>query len=1004
MRRAYTLLVICSLAQSATRRARLIESVVPLQNAIPPRSWRGLALFFALAILALRASFAHSALELSAEERDFINKRVYVVGLSQQAWEPIDIPGAQGSYSGISADYLSIIARETGMKFRIQYESDFTAVAEKIARGEIDLAPSVARTAERERLLRFSVPYIKSPTVYIARRDAALFDINGRLDGLKVATSRSWPIADLLPRIHPGAQGVLFESPMLALQAVDNKSVDLFVGTLPNTVYTAEKYAFVNLEVRGQRGLGLGDLSFAMRRDNKVLNGIVDKVLNRVDPTEHTNIAARWQPIRLNLGERAHPWALNDTQTEYLRALGKIRVGYFEGLPPFTQTGKDALPHGMAVDYFNAVRDRLKLADVELVKVEFPNLPDLIVNRRIDIFMTFARNVERERHYDYIGPLLVMPQAIVNRANDDHLILTDQLHGKRLSAATNGVHAQRFRAKFPGSPLILATSPLENFRLIADGQSDATIESLPVAAMMLATQFPGKLKINAVVPDAPLAVYIGVTKNRPELSALVSAAFNNISAEEHTAIRTRWLTYEIKQVIDWRKILRTVGPVFAAAAIAFALLLFFNRRLRRMSAERTRLAEQYARARDEAHAMELSKTKLLSSVSHEVRSPLSAVIGLLELLKKNSLSEKQGRYVALAQSAARDQLDVLNEILDYVRAESSGIALDPQPFDVIALSNDVVEAHRPGAEQKGLKLNIIVADGVDRTYVGDSKRVAQALTYIVRNAIKLTKSGHVDIILEQAPAAPQSALRWTVRDTSVGMSEADKERLLKPFGRDDQTPNRRYGGQGVGIALSRALAHQMRGQLTLESSIGDGTVVELTLPLSKSTATEFGEQRPQTASDTKRASPMTIQPLLGARDLRTRRARVLLVDNDATLLMAMTELLGGFGYSVTAVNDGRGALATWESDRHEVLLTDWHMPGFDGFDLIQALRARESGETERRGPTKIVVMTADITLQSIEDLHLDGVDELLPKPIDMGRLRTILDSVQPANRKESERV
>lgn len=236
--------------------------------------------------------------------------------------------------------------------------------------------------------------------------------------------------------------------------------------------------------------------------------------------------------------------------------------------------------------------------------------------------------------------------------------------------------------------------------------------------------------------------------------------------------------------------------------------------------------------------------RFVAHVSHEMRSPISGVLGMTSLLLLSNLDERQRRFVSLAQTSAETLLQLVNDILDLAKIESGRFQLDPQPFSIATLASEVAETFRVLAQSKGVDLTLTVDSTLPRTFIGDALRLRQILTNLVSNAVKFTSTGTVSlgVFAHHAATADSFSMRIEVRDTGKGISKEACLNLFTEFMQEDASTSRLFGGTGLGLAVSRQLVHLMGGEIGVESVLGRGSLfwVELELPVSNvaaSTAT-----------------------------------------------------------------------------------------------------------------------------------------------------------------------
>lgn len=389
-----------------------------------------------------------------------------------------------------------------------------------------------------------------------------------------------------------------------------------------------------------------------------------------------------------------------------------------------------------------------------------------------------------------------------------------------------------------------------------------------------------------------------------------------------------------------------------------------------------RQLDALAAARATAEAAAQAKARFLATMTHEIRTPLAAVIGALELLRGSPMSAQQASEVALADNAARLLMEILGGILDYSRLEAGQLELESLPVDPRALVESVMAVHRPAIAAKGLAFTFDADPHVAAALLGDPTRLKEILLNLIGNAVKFTAHGGIRVrlaLLEDQGERQRVAL--SVADTGVGIAPEQQALLFAPFSQADSTISRRFGGSGLGLAICRRLAQRMGGTLTLSSEPGAGTTVSLcvTLPVAEPVPA-------LAAGDPAAPQPLSIAPLEACK-------AILVVEDHLPFQVIMRRQLEKLGQDCTVASDGEAALELLGQHAFALVLTDCQMPGMDGFEL--AARIRASGP-EANADVPIVALTASVGTEIAQQCRDAGMDACLEKPVRMETLRACI--------------
>ncbi|UPK88901.1 transporter substrate-binding domain-containing protein [Pseudomonas sp. A2] len=948
--------------------------------------------------LLARSVSAAAPLALSTEERHWLQQRQHLVlGSSRPDYPPLEINVSQHDYEGLSADYAGIIAEQLGTTIEVRrYDSRHEAIA-ALRDGRIDLLGSSNAFEAADAQLSLSSSYADDLPVIVTREGRSLKNTPD-LAGLRLAMVDHYLPASSVRRLYPKAQLSLYRSTLAGLAAVELGEADAYLGDAISTDFAIGKSYQGTLKIDHFCQVAPGAFAFAMASDNPRLQQLVNKALARISESERLNILRRWSSGNTSLLLQRHLTALTAEEEAWIAANPNVSVLVNTSLAPLTFNDTKHRPSGITLELLKQISLRTGL---HFKPVESPSAQAMIERlARGDAQMIGALGygTDRSKQLRYTRPYLVSPRVLVTRGDNASPPQAMALDGMRIALVRGSPQRAVLQQRYPQARMVEVDNPLGLMEAVANGAADVALSSHINAAYYISHVFKDRLRIASVLDDDPAIAAFAVAADQPQLQAILDKALLSIPPEELDQLINRWRTTTLVSDSPWRDYRTLALQVLVLSALLLAGVVFWNSYLRKLINQRTEaqhalqaqlalsrgLLEQLRQAKDDAEQASQTKSTFLATMSHEIRTPMNAVIGLLELALEDSRGGRcDTQTLQTAHDSAIGLLELIGDILDISRIESGHITLQPVPTNLVELVRATVRVFEGNARAKGLHLHSELP--VAPVWVlADPLRLKQVLSNLISNAIKFTDSGEVQasLLLPSPTDTDSLTVELSVRDTGIGISQADQARLFNTFVQADG-PRARQGA-GLGLVISRTLAELMGGTLNLQSVEGLGTKVQVSLQLPACAAPVQADQH---------------DPVL---ETSGGPLNILVVDDYPANLLLLERQLHTLGHRVTLAENGEIALARWQAARFDLVITDCSMPVMDGHELTRRIRSLE-GE---RGlaACRILGVTANAQAEERARCLASGMDECLFKPIGLRTLKTHLPHAHPRQQPTARRA
>lgn len=663
-----------------------------------------------------------------------------------------------------------------------------------------------------------------------------------------------------------------------------------------------------------------------------------------------------------------------------------IRLGVDPGFVPFEFVDEHGQYKGITADYLRLISERTGL-QFQIVKgLTWPEAYEMALAGEVDLLPAIGKTEEREEHFLFSEPYYYFQRVIVTRDTDTEISGIDDLEGLTVAVQRNSSH-HSYLLSYPDINLSLYDSVEAALAAVATGTEKAFIGNLATTNYLIRLNGLTNLRFVAFEAEKPQALYFAVRKDWPVLVSILNKAVASISESEKLAISNQWV--ELDTEIDYGPVMRILSFAGAFGTVVLGVSFFWIVRLRKEVRRRQEIQLDLEKAKREAEEANEFKSSFMARMSHEIRTPLNAITGMSYLLRKTELSLTQGMYVDRITQAAHNMLSIINDILDFSKIEAGKVSLESTSFSLDQVIQDVVNIVSYKIDEQGIGFRLSKDPLVPNWFFGDPKRIEQILINVLNNAAKFTSSGEVSMDVRLiAKKGDQYHISFTIKDTGIGMTEEQVNKLFTPFEQGDSSINRRFGGTGLGLCIVKNLVDMMGGEIKVFSTPGEGTtfIIQISLKADKEKEDDY------------------VKTLSGDhfKDLRT-----LVLEKSGANMNLIDNYLSSFGMRCELTSSEVSALSMLEAANgrfakpFDLLIVDYDTPAEGGFRFVEAIRNNKKIVKKPKTIMLLPMMKADL----FDRLEEHGIDVGIGKPIipsvllngilDIFRLKAI-SGAQPA--------
>ncbi len=769
-------------------------------------------------------------LELTAEETAWIAANPLIRVTNEMDWAPIDFT-KDGEAMGFSVDYFNLLASKIGIS--VEYVNGYTweELVELLKNGEIDVAPSITQTKNRENFLDFTTPYLDLPKVYVARTGSKPIRDEYDLYDRRIGLIRGWSSSEQFRSKFPELEYTYYDDVKDALYGLASGDIDVFSERLPVVNYIIAKNFIPRLEVIGTELHpeinGQNYLRIGTRKDLPVLHQLIEKAMSSVTDEEFSKVSEKW---------RSDFYSQNDIgltidEIQWLAEHNVVKVLVDPTLAPY-EFLDDGIVSGISGAYLDKIAKKLNIRIEWAGNSSWNEGFKMFTQGDAHIVSGIVPTPEREQNFIFTDAYMQSTSAIFTREGGQFFVNMDGLDGYKIAQEQGYALTEFIRRDYPNIEIVEVSTIGEALQLVLDGTVDAHVGDIPTVAYQIAT---GNLPI-IVAGETPYTkdTAYGVHPNLPHLASAMQKALRSIDYEERTEITSKWLAIKFENNINRELIMKIVsfGSLFLVLVLIWAISLRREINRRRVIEGQLLLAQKQAEAANEA------KSTFLANMSHEIRTPLNAIIGFSEIMSQNLFGKisppRYKEYLEDIEASGRHLANVINDILDLSKIEAGKWELDIKRFNLDECLQSALKMIETHANSKQVRLFYSkLPKNAAAELMGDEVAFRRVLINILSNAVKFTENGGLVSCTISKGESGEAVIK--ICDTGVGIPADKLEHVLTPFGQNADSQHMIASGTGTGLGLSivKDLVELHGGVFKLNSEEGVGTEAVITMPEDK---------------------------------------------------------------------------------------------------------------------------------------------------------------------------
>ncbi len=868
--------------------------------------------------------------------------------------------GGYGEHKqGAGYEYLQKISYITGWKYEYVYAS-FKECLDMLADGEIDILGSVSYTPERAESIDFSTYAEGTERYWIYTREDHTNLTNDdpkQMNGCRIGAADGSYQKELLEEWLDSNQ---IQAEVVVCKGYDEMIEKMDADELDALVVPALS---INSDFIAIANIGASDCYFGVSKSRPDLLKELNSALEEINNTEtdySSKLYARYE------GKAVINYVLNEEEKQWLDAHeNTIRVGYLKDNLPFCGEENGKLT-GILGTVLDTVREKYEITIKTVPCSTGEEMNEALQSGEIDIAGPILQDFYTQEQFQVVltDEIFDITPVVIYKGNE----YTDSL--STIAATETSLYSKLMVSRlFPDAEIKLYDTQEECLEAVANGKVGATVIPSSKINLLNESSLTKSLSFAEMAKRQELGMF--TTRENRRAATIINKAIVQSSNILNGVVLAQ------NSVSEKKVTLQDVLAEYAGLAIVVSFVIIFVLLLLvySLSVSRKKQMEALKEAQD-ANAANIAKTTFLNHMSHDIRTPMNAIVGFTEIAMKRKPDKEVENCLKKIRQSSEYLMTLMNDVLDISRIESGKLEYKPVPVDLRDMLNTVLSIARGYIENRDLNLYVSREELKTPYVMADELRIREVLLNIISNAVKFTKDGGtISFVAENCPGndAHHVIVRYRISDTGIGMSDEFLDRIFDEFSQENDGARTSYKGTGLGMAIAKKYVDLMGGKIEVSSRQGIGSIFTVEIPLLIAEHVETEEKEKL------------------RKDMDLHGLHVLLAeDNDLNAEIAVS-LLEEQGMIVTRAADGKSVLAQFchtAPGTFDLILMDIMMPEMNGYETTKAIRNLPDRPDGKKIP--VIAMTANAFAEDVQAALDAGMDDHVAKPVDMEILTSVI--------------